>query len=413
VEAMQVLDVCFLEENPEESMDQYTYPTPRPLLLTEGGPLYNIEKRVGIIKARAPVMVRRAVLAAMLTWVPLLILSVVQGTAYGHNIPLPFLRDVSTYSRFLLALPLLLLAELVLGPRIAKSAEHFVTSGVVVQKDFDAFDAAVSNSLRLRDSVLVEAIILVLSYIVSITAFWGTAVHVSTWYATRIATGLTITLAGWWLILICAPLLNFLVLRWLWRLFLWFRFLSKVCKLDIQVFPTHPDESGGLGFVGEAQRFFGILPFAYSFAAAGVIANSLIYDKVPLSSYVPAIAIYAICALLVLTLPLAIFTPKLLAAKRVGLHQYGTLATAYSGAFQNKWVLGENPGREALLGTGDIQSLADLGNSYTIIKKMNAFPIDLRTILHLVVAALLPLALLLLTIMSLKDLLKLLLKVLA
>ena len=70
-----------------------------------------------------------------------------------------------------------------------------------------------------------------------------------------------------------------------------------------------------------------------------MIANSLVYDKVPLQNYAPAFAIYAACVLLVLILPLAIFTPKLLATKRKGMHQYGTLATAYTGAFQNKLSL--------------------------------------------------------------------------
>ena len=394
-------------------MDQYMYPHARPLLLMEGGPLYRIEKRVGLIKEHAPITVRRAALAAVLTWVPLLILSAIEGTAYGHTVAVPFLRDFSNYTRFLLALPLLLLAEIVLGPRIAETAEHFITSGVVVQKDFDAFDAAVANSLRLRDSVVAEIIILVLSYIFTITAFRTTAVHVNTWYATQTPTGMSLTLPGWWLILFCTPIYHFMLLRWFWRIFLWFRFLSKVCKLDIQLFPTHPDESGGLGFVGEAQRFFGVLLFASSVGATGVIANSLIYDKVPLENYAPAIAIYAIIALLVLLLPLIIFTPKLLAAKRKGLHQYGTLATAYTGAFQNKWVRGDNPQHDPLLGTGDIQSLADLGNSYQLVEKMNAFPVSLRSILHLVVATLLPMAPLLLTVMPLKDLLKLLLKVMA
>jgi hypothetical protein len=394
-------------------MNQYANTRPRPFLLTEGGPLYRIENRVGLIKTRASVMVGRAVIAAALTWIPLLILSFVEGTAYGSNIAVPFLRDFSTYSRFLVGLPLLLLAEIVIGPRIAAAAEHFVTSGVVVEKDFDAFDGAVASNLRLRDSVLVEVIIAIISYIFTTLAFRTTAVHVSTWYATRTGTDMSITLPGWWLILFCTPLWGFLLLRWLWRLFLWFRFLSTVSKLGLQLFPTHPDESAGLGFVGEAQRFFGVLLFAYSFGTAGVIANSLVYDKVPLQSYAPAIAVYAVCALLVLILPLAIFTPKLLAAKRKGLQEYGTLATAYTGAFQNKWVLGENPQHEALLGTGDIQSLADLGNSYAIIGKMGALPVDLRSILHLAVAALLPMAPLLLTVMPLKDLLKLLLKVLA
>jgi hypothetical protein len=394
-------------------INQYANPKSRPFLLMEGGPLYRIENRIGLIKARAPIMVRRALIAAALTWVPLLILSVAEGTAYGSNIPVPFLRDFGTYSRFLVDLPLLLLAEIVIGPRIAGTAEHFVTSGVVVQKDFDAFDVAVAKNLRLRDSVLAEVIILILSYIATFIAFRTTAVHVSTWYATQTGTGLSITLPGWWLILFCAPLLNFLLLRWLWRIFLWFRFLSMVCKLDLQLFPTHPDGAGGLGFVGAAQRFFGILVFAYSFGGAGVIANDLVYDKVPLQNYAPAFAIYAACVLLVLILPLAIFTPKLLATKRKGLQQYGTLATAYTGAFQNKWVVGKNPQNDALLGTRDIQSLADLANSYALIKKMNPLPVDLRSMLHLVIAALLPMAPLLLAVMPLKDLLKLLFKVLA
>lgn len=394
-------------------MSQFPDQKPRPFLLVEGGPLYRIETRVGLIKAHTPVMVRRALIAAALTWIPLLILSVAQGTAYGNKIAVPFLRDFSTYTRFLVGLPLLLLAEIVIGPRIATAAEHFVDAGIIVEKDFDGFDAAVAENLRLRDSVAVEIIILVLSYMATIIAFRSTAVHVSTWYATRGDTGMSITLPGWWMILFCTPLWTFLLMRWLWRIFLWFHFLSMVSKLNLQIFPTHPDESGGLGFVGEAQRFFGILLFAYSAGAAGVLADSLVYDKVSLQSYGPAIAIYAICVLLVLILPLAIFTPKLLAAKREGLHEYGTLATAYTGAFEHKWVLGENPRHEALLGTGDISSLADLGNSYTIITKMGALPVDLRSILHLVVATLLPLAPLLLAVMPLKELLKLMFKMLA
>src|SRR5215472_12324166 len=182
-------------------MAQYTYPNARPLLLMEGGPLYRIERRVGLIKAHAPLMVRRAVLAAALTWLPLLILSIIEGTAWGHSVPVPFLRDFGAYTRFLLALPLFLLAEILLGPRIAGSAEHFVTSGVVIQKDFDEFDAAVANSLHLRDSVLAEIVILILSYTVTITAFRSTAVHVSTWYATQTDAGRAISLPGWWLLL--------------------------------------------------------------------------------------------------------------------------------------------------------------------------------------------------------------------
>jgi hypothetical protein len=392
-------------------VNQPTNPNVRPFLLMEGGPLFRLEKRVGLIKANAPLTIRRAILAATLAWLPLLILSLIQGVAYGDKVPVPFLRDFSTYSRFLLALPLLLLAEIILGPRIAESAAHFVTSGLVTPADYPKFDAEIADGLRLRDSTVAEIIILILAYVFNLWGRWYTTVHVSTWHTLREGDLTSTTLAGWWLILFSTPLFQFLMIRWLWRLFLWFRFLSHVRRLDLQLFPTHPDEAAGLGFVGEAQRFFGILLFAYSMGVCGVLADQVVYNKTPLSHFAPAIAAYVIIALLIMVAPLIVFSGKLLAEKRKGLHQYGTLATSYTGDFHKKWILGQNPSHDGLLGTGDIQSLADLGNSYAFIEKMNAIPINPRSLLHLIVATLLPLTPLLLTVMPLKDVLKLLLKV--
>lgn len=114
-------------------MDEIESPAIRPFLLMEGGPLFTIQKRLGVIKEHIPFTKRRALIAALLTWFPLLILSAIQGRAFG-NVPVPFIRDFGAYTRFLLAIPLLLLAENILGPRIAGAAEHFVTSGVVAER---------------------------------------------------------------------------------------------------------------------------------------------------------------------------------------------------------------------------------------------------------------------------------------
>jgi hypothetical protein len=382
------------------------------LLLMEGGPLYQVEKRLGLIRQGAPLTRRRAVLAAVLTWLPLLLLSAMQGRAFGRSVPVSFIRDFGAHSRFLLAVPLLVLAENILGPRIAGTATHFIDSGVVVEKDYLQFDKLVEIALRARDSVVAEIVIIVLAYVLSIIAFITTAVHVTTWYETRTAAGGSLTLAGLWLIGFCTPFFQFLVFRWIWRLFLWFQFLNRVRRLDLQLFPTHPDEAAGLGFVGESQRFFGILVFAISIASAGVLANDIVYDKVPLTNFAPAIGIYVIATIIIILGPLVVLTGTLAKTKRQGLHEYGTLATTYTGLFHKKWIRRENPEDEPLLGTGDIQSLADLGNSFANVKKMKLVPIDLRVVIHLVVASLLPMAPLLLTVMPLKDLLKLLLKLL-
>jgi hypothetical protein len=393
-------------------MNQQGVHSCRPFLLMEGGPLYHLEKRVGLIREHAPLTIRRAALSVVITWLPLLILSAIQGRAAGHNVTMPFLRDFSAYTRFLLAIPLLLVAEVVLGPRIAEAAEHFIRSGVVGESDYQKFDSYIDAGLRSRDSVLAEAVIAVIAYVGTMISSGATVVHVSTWRTNQIGSFSSHTWAGWWLLLVCVPLLQFLVLRWLWRLFLWFQFLNRVSKLDMHLYPTHPDESGGLGFVGEAQRFFGSLLFSYSVGAVGVLANMIVYDQTPLKNFASAIATYVVVALLIILGPLVIFTGRLLKTKRKGLHQYGALATTYTGSFQRKWIGNQNPEHEPLLGTGDIQSLADLGNSYGFIEKMGLLPLDLRTVLHLILASLLPMTPLLLTVMPLKDIVKLLVKAL-
>jgi hypothetical protein len=378
----------------------------------EGGPLFNLQRRLGLIRENAPFLKRRALFAALITWAPLLILSQLQGFAFGHAVAVPFLRDFSAYTRFLLAVPLLFLAENILGPRLAGAAAHFVTSGIISEKDYRQFDSFVELGLRSRDSTIAEIVIVILAYISSIIAFMSMPNHVPTWYRTTLDGGASLTWAGYWLIGFCIPLFWFLLMRWFWRLFLWFQFLGRVRNLDMQLFPTHPDEAAGLGFVGVAQSFFGIILFAFSLGSAGVLARSVVYDHIPLASFAPAIAAYVVVAIVIVVGPLVLFAGILLKTKRMGLLQYGTLATAYTGSFHQKWIKHHDPEREPLLGTSDIQSLADLGNSYSYIEKMKPLPVDFRTLLHLVVASLLPLTPLLLTVMPLKDILQLLLKLL-
>jgi hypothetical protein len=388
-------------------------PEPRPFHLTEGGPLFRIQKRIGLIRENAPLVKRIAIVAAMLTWLPMLILAAMQGLAFGHAVPVSFLKDFSVYTRFLLAVPLLLLAENIIGPRLAETASHFIKARVVLEKDFQKFDEMVERGLRLRDSVIAEVILVAIAYILSYVAFRSTPAHISTWYRTVTDTGYSLTWAGIWLLAVCTPLYQFLILRWLWRLFLWFRFLARVSHLDLQLFPPHPDQAAGLGFIGEGQRFFGILLFAFSIGSAGVLAREIVYGKIPLSYFAPAIGAYVVIALILIVAPLAVFTGILIKTKRVGLRQYGTLATAYTGLFHKKWIWHQNPENEPLLGTADIQSLADLGNSYSLVEKMAPLPVDIRTVAHLIVASLLPLVPLLLTVMPLASVLKLLFKMLA
>jgi hypothetical protein len=326
-------------------------------------------------------------------------------------VPVPFLRDFSAYSRFLLAVPLLVLAETILGPHLAHAARHFVDSGLVTEEDYGKFEKSIEDGLRWRDSTVAELILILMAYGLTALNQAVFAMNVSTWYFDRTGVAISLTWAGWWLVLFCIPLFQFLALRWIWRQFLWAQFLWRMSRLKLQLMPTHPDESGGLGFVGESQRFFGIILFAYSAAASGVLANQLIYEHVPLQHFAATIGVYAVIMVGSVLAPLAVFTGVLLHTKRSGLYKYGTLATTYTTLFHKKWIVAGSDTDEPLLGSGDIQSLADLGNSFSFIEKMSPLPMGPRTPIHLTLACLLPLAPLLLTMMPLSEVLKMLLKI--
>jgi hypothetical protein len=383
----------------------------RELVLTEGGPTYRIEKRLGTVQENTPRIVRRALFSICLTWLVLLVLAAIQGFATGHRVEVPFLSDFAVHARFLFAVPILLLAETIVGPRIAEAARHFVTSGVVVERDYGKFDTAVAQGLAWRDSTGAEVVFALFAYAITAVNLRLTSVHVSTWSALRTGSGVSLTWAGWWLALFCIPLFQFLTLRWLWRLFLWGQFLWRMNKLNLQLTPIHPDEAAGLAFVGEAQRFYGVILIAYSVAVAGVLANGVLYDKIPLAHFAAAIAVYVIAAVLFILIPLFVFAPILFKTKISGLAKYGTLATEYTQSFQQKWIVDRRNQQEVLLGTADIQSLADLGNSFAFVEKMKLLPMGSRTPIHLALAGLIPMTPLLLTVMPLKDILEFLLKV--
>ena len=104
--------------------------------------------------------------------------------------------------------------------------------------------------------------------------------------------------------------------------------------------------------------------------------------------------------------PLLVFAPQLAATKRKGLREYGTLAERYVREFDAKWLHGGAPAEEPLVGSADVQSLADLANSYEVVRTMSIAPVTKQAVLRLVAATLLPIAPLLLTMMPLEELLK-------
>ena len=187
---------------------------------------------------------------------------------------------------------------------------------------------------------------------------------------------------------------------------IWARFLWQVSRLDLRLVPTHPDRVGGLGFL--ANTVYAFLPLAVAHGAllAGLLANRIFYLGAALPEFKPEIAVLVVFLLGVVLGPLLVFAPQLAETKRTGNREYGALAQRYVRAFDVKWLRGGAPADESLVGSGDIQSLADLGNSFEVVRTMRIAPVTTEALLRLVAATLVPLVPLALTMMSLEELLK-------
>jgi len=137
-----------------------------------------------------------------------------------------------------------------------------------------------------------------------------------------------------------------------------------------------------------------------------MIAQRILHVGTPLMDFKTEIAIVVVFVQCLVVLPLLLLAPQLARAKRDGLREYGTLAQRYVREFDSKWLRGGAAPAEGLIGSADLQSLADLGSSFEVVRTMRAALVTRDTIVQLAVATLIPLAPLLLTIMPLEELLK-------
>lgn len=328
-----------------------------------------------------------------IAWLPLLFLSALKGSAIGTNVTIPFLSDYEIYGRLLAAIPILLLAENFVENRTRNVLRQFVTSRLISEKDLPSFSDTVRETAKINSSTLPELVILGLVYLSSTDRIYQSlSDSLTTWFNA----GKGITPAGWYYVLISLPIFQFLLFRWLWRICLWARLLRKISRLDLELVPIHPDKMGGLGFLGLSQIPFGLISLAGGSVVAAYLSNNIAYRGSSLNASITPMVVYAVLAVLVNLIPAMVFSRKLVDLRAKGILTYGVLGQEYVTMFHQKWVKGNNPKGDIILGSSDIQSLADLRNSFDIVQNMNITPIDRKTVIIAAVLAVSPALLLLL-----------------
>jgi hypothetical protein len=358
------------------------------LSIVHGGLSYHVGRRLGFRHPESPRRLRKALLLILVTWVPLLLLSLVTGRAYGDRVAVALLHDPVIFSRFLFVVPLLVIAEIAVGTSLRTQARYFLDSGIVPEGEQPRFESARAAVVALRNSTVAEAVILALAFVMSLVVrvVIGIAPQETTWERS----GTTISLAGWWYILVSLPILFFVLLRWLWIFLLYAWFLFKVSRLDLELTPTHPDHSGGLGFLGWGLASFAVVLLAVSAVMSGGLAYEIINRGSSLNSLKYHVIVFVVAAIAIVHAPLFVFTGRLARCRFKGLLDFGALIGSHDRAFDEKWLKSRGTNPASLLGSPDVESLSDAALIYEHVERMQILPFDKKAVVVLVVAALIP-----------------------
>jgi hypothetical protein len=371
--------------------------------LVRGGPSLHLARRLRLEPATPPRRLLKIALLILLTWVPLLVLSLWQGHAWGGRVAIALLYDPVIYSRFLFVVPLLELAQYLVEASLGVQMRHFLESGLVPEQDLPVVESARQAVLRLRNSFAGEVVIFVLAITICVVmrVFARYEWEDSSWERV----GTSITPAGWWYILVSLPVLGFFLVRWMAIFLLWAWFLSRVSRADLKLTPTHPDHAGGLGFLGWGVASFSLVLMAVSAVISGSFAREIIHRGSSLDSLKYHAIIFVVLAILVLHAPLFAFMGRLARCRFRGLLEFGSLAWHHDRAFDEKWVDSPDADRTKLLGSSDPESLVNIAQAFEHVDRMSLIPFDKKALLVLACAALIPMVPLIGTAIPLAEIL--------
>jgi hypothetical protein len=348
---------------------------------------------------------RVAVLLAILTWLPLLVLAAIEGVGWSGTVQVPLVKDFLPYGQFLIAVPVLVLGQVTVGRYLIRAVAELRTSEVLDSKDRPILDAVLARTIQRWRGRSVDLVLLVLTCAATVVSLLGAREWLSGGWQVA---GNGMTLAGWWYLLISLPVMRFLALRWLWQMLLWAWVLWRVSRLDLHPRPTHPDRAGGLAFLGGTQATFGVFVFAFGVQLSCLIADAVHFHGADLTDFRGQVIAFVVVVVVVLLLPLLVFAPKLVQAREEQLLLLSGSGHRGAGDLERKL----RTGRTGELPTNAISGLSDFGVLYDCARLMRPVPLETQHILALVLAAVVPFLPLILLVMPAREVMRTLAKLL-
>lgn len=315
-----------------------------------------------------------------LAWAPLVAIELVVLVATGRFDRI--FESPSVHARLVVAIPMFLVAEVLFDARTSMCIRRLQDGRMVGPEEGDRLRTIVRRAAGRRDSAWVEAVLLMAAIASGQVAVWRGHTGIIGHYASGISPGLV------WYGFVSLPVFLFLLYRWIWRWGSWGLMLSQVARLRLRLIPTHPDRTGGLGFLTGPIVPFGLVLFGANAVIAATFAARMVVDGASLRSFGPEVLVLLFGGELLALGPLVFLYRRLVSDRFSGVVRYGGLAFDYGRLFDRRWV--ESGDTDGLLGTSDIQSMADIQNAYRGLEEMRLVPFGRHEVLVVAILILLP-----------------------
>jgi len=312
--------------------------SPEGFSLSSGGPFNRALELMRLHNKQGKLMG----LSLCITWLPLLILTLFEGTLYTGR-ELPFLKDVAMHARLLVALPMLIMIELTIDSKVYVVIKYLAEELMSLKDRQDFLATSFQRARKLTNSALTEIILLLIVIGITVSFVRGGVYATledgtTSWMTYTREASQRMSVAGYWAIFISIPIFQFLILRWLWRYIIWVMLLFLLSKAKLNLMPTHADRAGGLGIIMIAQRSFNLIFVAGGVAISGRLIEQLIKHPDAFESIKRQGIAYIILCLVFLLVPLLFFMGKLFKIKNEGLLRMSNLGATLSRRFEHEWV---------------------------------------------------------------------------
>ena len=351
-----------------------------------GGPLHQLGRRLGLVRGGTNTVLLGLTIGAGL-WLVALALALMEGVTDRFFT----LELIGGHARLLVVIPLFFICESWVDPRMTAFVRTIAQSGIVPLSALPALEAEVVRTSRWKDAWWPDTVCFLAAVVPAVTGSRLQSFGESGAYdPTRTA------LAALVYFHVGLTVFRFLLFRWVWKLALWGWFLWRVSRLDLHLLPSHPDRDGGLGSLQGVHERFAPLVAAISVLEGASLAEAISLGKLAVTGAYPWLALVLLVDATLFLGPLLVFTDKLWAGRTKAMGVYMGLAARYVTEFEAKWTSSGSPAAEPLLGTADLQSLADLSNAVSVVRTMRWVTVGPRLLTVMTLAAFVPLAPLLL-----------------